>query len=190
MLRLSYAQRLRFKDRNVVLPGGAPDAARFSDMLFGAQANLSKKWSADAVVQYNPKTKDSERSTMALRYHPSDYRTLSLAYRYQRNESELLDVGWQWPLNNPGGTQKNQPALPTGGLGEGRWYSVGRINYALERRSNTVSQSSKRILFQLEFVGFSKIGASPLKALQDAVPRYRLLREKGAGPQPAILDYE
>ena len=65
---------------------------------------------------------------------------------------------------------------------------IGRV--ALERRSNTVSQSNKRILFQLEFVGFSKIGASPLKALQDAVPRYRLLREKGSGAKPAELDYE
>ena len=215
VLRLSYAQRLRYKDRKVVLPGGAPDNARFSDMLFGAQANLSKKWSADAVVQYNPKTNNSERSSIGVRYHPSDYRTLSMAYRYQRTQSELLDVGWQWPLNNPGGASKKQPALATGGLGEGRWYSVGRINYsapekkiidslvgfeydggcwvgrvALERRSNTVSQSSKRILFQLEFVGFSKIGASPLQALQDAVPRYRLLREKGLGTKPASLDYE
>ena len=51
-------------------------------------------------------------------------------------------------------------------------------------------RSNKRILFQLEFVGFSKIGASPLKALQDAVPRYRLLREKGSGAKPAELDYE
>ncbi len=214
VLRLSYAQRLRYKDRTVVLPGGAPDNARFSDMLFGVQANLSKKWSSDAVVQYNPKTNNSERSSIGLRYHPSDYRTLSLAYRYQRSQSEMVDVGWQWPLNNPGG-QKPGKALPTGGLGQGRWYSVGRINYsapekkiidslvgfeydggcwigrvALERRSNTVSQSNKRILFQLEFVGFSKIGASPLKALQDAVPRYRLLREKGLGAKPAVLDYE
>jgi LPS-assembly protein len=155
-------------------------------------------------VQYNPKTERSERATLGLRYHPSPYRTVSAAYRYQYGQSKLLDVGWQWPLG--GGAAQAGPYAPGQGLGANRWYSVGRINYSLpenkiidslvgleydggcwigrvavERRSNTASQSAKRILFQLEFVGFSKIGASPLKSLQENVPRYQLLREREVG---------
>ena len=100
-------------------------------------------------------------------------------------------------------------------MGTNRWYSVGRINYslpeskiidslmgleydggcwigrvALERRSNTASQSGKRVLFQLEFVGFSKIGASPLKALQDNVPRYQLLRQSQSGQARPLWNFE
>ena len=44
------------------------------------------------------------------------------------------------------------------------------------------SSSSTRILFQLEFVGFSRIGSSPLKTLKANVPRYQYLREPGAAP--------
>ena len=216
LLRLAYAQRLRYADQRIVLPGGTPDTARFSDMLFGAQAQLDPRWSADGLVQYNPKTERSERMTMGLRYHPSPYRTVSAAYRYQRGQSKLLDIGWQWPLGGSGsGAGAAGPYAPGQGLGTNRWYSVGRINYslpeskiidslmgleydggcwigrvALERRSNTASQSGKRVLFQLEFVGFSKIGASPLKALQDNVPRYQLLRQSQSGQARPLWNFE
>ncbi len=215
LLRLSYAQRLRYADQRIVLPGGVPDTARFSDMLFGAQAQLDPRWSADGVVQYNPKTERSERATLGLRYHPSPYRTVSAAYRYQYGQSKLLDVGWQWPLGGNSSAAMAGPYASGQGLGPNRWYSVGRINYslpenkiidslvgfeydggcwigrvALERRSNTASQSGKKILFQLEFVGFSKIGASPLKSLQENVPRYQLLREREAGQERPLLNFE
>lgn len=213
LLRLAYAQRLRYTDQRIVLPGGVPDTARFSDMLFGAQAQLDPRWSADGVVQYNPKLERSERATLGLRYHPSPYRSVSAAYRYQYGQSKLLDVGWQWPLG--AGIKAAGPYAPGQGLGANRWYSVGRINYslperkiidslvgfeydggcwigrvALERRSNTASQSGKKILFQLEFVGFSRIGASPLKSLQENVPRYQLLRERRTDQERPLLNFE
>ena len=152
---------------------------------------------------------------MGLLYLPGPYRTVSAAYRYQRGQSELLDLGWQWPLGSGAAVNLGGNAAPLArgqGLGAQRWYAVGRVNYslpenkiidalagleydggcwigriALERRSNTASQSAKRILFQLEFVGFSKIGASPLKTLQENVPRYQLLREyDGTQPRPKL----
>ena len=215
LLRLAYAQRLRYADQRIVLPGGTPDTARFSDMLFGAQVQIDPRWSANGIVQYNPKISRSERSTLGLRYHPGPYRTVSAAYRYQRGQSELLDLGWQWPLGSGAAVNLGGNAAPLArgqGLGAQRWYAVGRVNYslpenkiidalagleydggcwigriALERRSNTASQSAKRILFQLEFVGFSKIGVSPLKTLQENVPRYQLLREyDGTQPRPKL----
>ncbi len=214
LLRLAYAQRLRFKDQRVVLPGGEADEARLSDMLFGAQAQISERWSADGIVQYNPKSERSERATLGGRYHPSPYHVVSAAYRYQRGQSELLDIGWQWPLNR-GSAPVSGAQYAGWGLGPGRWYSVGRINYslpenkpvdsligleydggcwigrfALERRSNTASQSSKRILFQLEFVGFSRIGASPLQTLQENVPRYQLLRDPNITRNRPFLDLD
>lgn len=213
LLRLAYAQRLRYTDQRIVLPGGAPDTARFSDMLFGAQVQLDPSWSADGIVQYNPKTAQSERNTLGLRYHPGPYRSVSAAYRYQRGQSKLLDIGWQWPLG--GGAVAARPQMPGQGLGSRRWYSVGRVNYslperkiidsligfeydggcwigrvALERKSNTASQSGKKILFQLEFVGFSKIGASPLKSLQENVPRYQSLRERESNQERPLLNFE
>jgi LPS-assembly protein len=42
--------------------------------------------------------------------------------------------------------------------------------------------NNTRILFQLEFVGFSRIGANPLKTLKTNVPRYQYLRENTVTP--------
>jgi LPS-assembly protein len=204
LLRLSYAQRLRFKDQSVTLPGGTPDTARFSDMLFGASVNWSPQWSSEAVVQYNPKTRESQRTTLGARYSPSNYRVVSAAYRFTKGASEQVDVGWQWPLNDLWG-DKGVDLGAGAGQGEGRWYSVGRINYSVKDRKivdtvagfeydagcwlgrvvfdrvqTTSTSATKGVSFQLEFVGFTRIGVgtNPLKTLKDNVPRYQYLREK------------
>ena len=204
--RFGVAQRLRFKDQLVTLPGGAPVSERLSDILFGASINWVPQWSTDATVQYNPKTGQSIRSTIGGRYSPGNYRVVSAAYRLQRGSSEQIDIGWQWPLNDLWG-DKGQNLGPGMGEGEGRWYSVGRLNYSVpdrklvdavvgleydagcwlgrvvfERLQSSTSSSNKRILFQLEFVGFSRLGSNALQALRQNIPRYQYLREKVAAP--------
>lgn len=93
----------------------------------------------------------------------------------------------------------------------GTWYSVGRLNYSLkdsrlsdalvgfeydsgcwigrvvaERVSIGRADASTRLMFQLELVGLSRLGSSPLRALRDNIPGYRLLREDtGLLPAPA-----
>jgi len=101
---------------------------------------------------------------------------------------------------------------PGQGLGPDRWYTVGRLNYSLKERSlvdtivgleydagcwlgriaferlqtniSNISANSatSRILFQLEFIGFARVGASPLKSLSDNIPRYQFLRDSAVQP--------
>ena len=204
--RFAIAQRLRFKDQRVTLPGGTPIAERLSDVLLGASVNWSPRWSTDATVQFNPKTEQSVRSTIGGRYSPGDYRVISGAYRFQRGQSEQIDIGWQWPINDLWG-DRGQDLGAGRGQGEGRWYSVGRVNYSmserrvvdsvvgveydggcwlgravLERLQTSTSSANQRIMLQLEFVGLSRLGASPLKTLKENVPRYQYLREQFAAP--------
>jgi LPS-assembly protein len=204
--RFGVAQRLRFKDQLVTLPGGTPISERLSDILFGATINWVPQWSTDATVQYNPKTGQSIRSTIGARYSPGNYRVVSASYLLQRGTSEQIDVGWQWPLNDLWG-DKGQNLGPGMGEGEGRWYSVGRLNYSLmdrklvdalvgleydagcwlgriviERLQSSTTSSNKRILFQLEFVGFTRLGSSALQSLRENIPRYQNLREKVTTP--------
>ncbi|MBI2769144.1 MAG: LPS-assembly protein LptD [Burkholderiales bacterium] len=209
--RFGVAQRLRFKDQRVTLPGGAPISERLSDILFGASINWTPQWSLDSTVQYNPKTSRSIRSTIGGRYNPGNYRVISAAYRLQRDvtgvaPSEQLDVGWQWPLNDLWG-DKGQNLGSGRGEGEGRWYSVGRLNYSLqdrklvdavvgleydagcwlgrvvvERLQSSTATANKRILFQLEFVGFTRLGSSALQTLKQNIPRYQYLREQVTAP--------
>ncbi|UUZ72265.1 LPS-assembly protein LptD [Polaromonas sp. P1(28)-8] len=201
-VRVGVAQRLRFADQRVTLPGALPITDRISDLLVGASVNWVPQWSFDSTVQYNPKTKQSERSSIGVRYNPGNYRVISAAYRRQRNISEQIDVGWQWPLNDLWG-DKGRDLGAGQGQGGGRYYAVGRLNYSvpdrklvdaivgveydgccwigrvvLQRTQNGTSTSDTRILFQLELVGFSRIGANPLETLKSNVPRYQYLREK------------
>lgn len=214
VLRLNYAQRLRFSDQRVTLPGGLPDNSRFSDMLLGGTINWNPRWQFDGTVQYKPDIKRSQRSTLSARYSPSPYRVVSATYRLNRNVSEQIDVGWQWPINDLWGDKGK--AMDAGqGQGKGRWYSVGRLNYSLresrpvdtilgfeydggswlarvavERLQTTTNSANKRILFQMEFVGFARVGSSPLSVLQRNVPRYQLLREKIDNSPSRFSNYE
>jgi LPS-assembly protein len=204
--RFGVAQRLRFKDQRVTLPGGTPVSERLSDLLFGASVNWVPQWSFDATVQYNPKTRRSIRSTVGGRWNPGNYRVISAAYRLQRGVSEQVDVGWQWPLNDLWG-DKGRNLGPGMGEGEGRWYSVGRLNFSIrdrrlvdavvgleydagcwlgrivfERLQSGSTSSNKRVLFQLEFVGFSRLGSNALQTLKENIPRYQYLREEVRTP--------
>ena len=205
-LRLGIAQRFRFNDQNVTLPGGTREVAGFSDVLLGATVNWEPRWTFDGTFQFNPRTEQSTRFTMGARYSPGNYRTVSTAYRFQRGASEQVEVAWQWPLNDLWG-DKGQ-ALGVGqGQGEGRWYSVGRLNYSvmdsklvdsvfgfeydagcwlarvvLEQLQTGTGSTNQRIMFQLELSGFARLGANPLKTLKDNIPRYQYLREQTTTP--------
>ncbi|HZN47452.1 MAG TPA: LPS-assembly protein LptD [Ramlibacter sp.] len=203
--KFGIAQRLRFKDQLVTLPGQPPVSERLSDVLFGASVSLVPRWNAEGVVQYNPKTSQSIRSTIGVRYNPGNYRVLSAAYRRQQGLSEQVDIGWQWPLNDLWG-DRGQDLGPGMGEGEGRWYSVGRLNMSLKdrrlvdgvigleydagcwigrvvfERLQAGDTANKRVLFQLEFIGVSRLGSNALQSLKQNVPRYQYLREHVTTP--------
>lgn len=171
------------------------------------------------MVQYNQDTRNTTRSSVSGRYSPGPYKVLSAAYRYQRENSmpmvnegsEQIDLGWQWPLNQG---RKDQFGQATGG---GRWYSVGRLNYSMydkklvdaivgfeydsccwigrvvvERVQNSRTDSNTRLLFQIEFVGFSRLslGADPMRSLKEFVPGYRPLRSSDGTVPSRFSNYD
>ena len=52
----------------------------------------------------------------------------------------------------------------------------------LERLKTSTSSATQRIMFQLEFVGFARIGTNPLQTLRQNIPRYQFLREQTTTP--------
>lgn len=131
--------------------------------------------------------------------------------------SELVDIGWQWPLSDlrRGLRPDDSGVRTTGqGLGPERWYAVGRLNYSLqdnklvdalvgfeydagcwlgrvafERLQSTVSTATTRLMFQIELVGFARVGVSPLDTLRRNIPRYQFLRDNPVAPS-RFLHYE
>ena len=195
--RFGFAQRLRFEDQNVGLTSSSTAAkAGFSDFLVGGAVNLNERWAFDTLLQYNTLTNQSVRSTAGARYSPGRYQVLNLAYRLTRDTSELIDTSVQWPLSKiwPGQTQDDDPA-------GGKYYGLARANYSmydnrmvdtlmgleydagcwlgrvvLQRSQLGINSAVQSVFFQLEFVGFSKLGISPEKTLANSIPRYQPLR--------------
>ncbi|WP_395027326.1 LPS-assembly protein LptD [Comamonas odontotermitis] len=210
--RFGIAQRLRFSDQKVVMPGASPATERWSDIMLGAGINWTPKWGFDTTVQFNPDNGRSVRSTMSARYKPGDYKTLAVAYRFQAQTSEQWDVGWQWPVDqifSDGGKKAK---------GEGRWYTVGRLNYSmrdkklvdsvigleyagccwssrvvLQRLQNSLVQANTKLLFQIEFTGLTRLtlGSDPLVSMRDNVPGYQMLPTgKGAAVPSRFSNYD
>jgi LPS-assembly protein len=188
-------------------------ADRLSDLLLGATINWDPRWAFDTSVQFNARTDLPVRATAGARYNAGLYRVVSAAYRYQRDVSEQVDVGWQWPVNDLWG-DRGRDLGPGRGQGGNRWYSVGRLNYslnenrlvnavlgleydaccwlgrvALERVQTSATSANTRLMFQLEFVGFTRLGVNPLQTLKDNIPGYQLLRE-GSSPSSRFNNYD
>ena len=209
--RFGLAQRLRMKEQNVTMPDDPTGKTGISDLLAGASVALNRAWAVDTTVQYNQKTDNLLRRVVSGRYNPGSYRVINAAYRTENDElgthvARQVDLGWQWPLHDLwGGADVN--GGEGRGLGEGRWYSVARLNYnpldkkmvesvigfeydagcwlsrvVAERLQVTDGLARQRLLFQLEFVGFSRIGTNAMGSLRSNVPRYQPLRQPSMTP--------
>ena len=102
------------------------------------------------------------------------------------------------------------------GQAQGRYYSVGRLNFSvveqrlvdtilgveydagcwlgrlvLDRVQTSVSTATNRLMFQLEFVGFTRLGwgASPQETLKRSISRYQNPRES-IGPSSRFSNYD
>lgn len=189
LLRLGLVQRYQFRPQRITPDPGTVNR-RFSDLLLAGAAHLSSRWWLDGALQFNPDSERTVRTVLRARYTAPDHRTISLAYRLARQQSEQLDLAWQWPLTARRGE----------GQCAGRWVGAGRVQYSLrdsrvtdsllgleydagcwvlrmgvERLSTGLAQANTRFLLQLELVGLSRLGSNALKVLRDNVPGYRPL---------------
>jgi LPS-assembly protein len=191
------AQRWRFDEQKVtLLPGQPSSSTGLSDILLGSRVNFGNQWVLDASAQYNIQTDAAVRSVIGGRYHPGNFQTINLSYLLQRNASEQVDLSWQWPLDRLWGWADRKADSDAG-----RYYGLGRLSYSL-RDSKLVDSllgleydagcwisrvvltqtvltpqtSNTKLMLQLEFVGFTRLGIDPFKSLTDGIARYQNLR--------------
>jgi LPS-assembly protein len=197
--RLTLAQRVLFSPQRVTLTG-TPIPAGLNDTFALASVNLDPQWSASAGVQYNLHTRQLAQTAFSAHWKPAPFKTISASYQYQTASSgqiplRYVNTAWQWQISP-------------------RWYSVGQANYSildkrfnngllgfeydggcwvgrvvLQRSSLTSATSYTRILFQLELVGFSRLGNNPLSALKQNIPGYQILKQF-TEPPSRFANYE
>lgn len=214
VLRLGAAQRYLFRDQKVTADDGPPLTKSFSDILLLASTTLVPKWTLDTSLQYSPDTNRTVRSIAGLRYSPGPFRTINAAYRFTRDSSEQFELGWQWPVYQRD-VSRSKLAAGSSAACAGTLYAVGRLNYSMrdsrmtdsivgfeydagcwigrvvaERLSTGQTEATTRLLFQIEFVGLSRVGPNPLQVLKDNIPGYRLLRDERTTPAATAPSYE
>ena len=216
LMRLGAVQRYLLSDQRIT-PLGTPLTRRVSDLLLLGSTSVIPNWSLGSTLQYNPQINALITSTSGITYSPSPFRTVSLIYRQVRGASQQIETGWQWPIYGRTPDLSGQADDGRGNLGTctGSLYTVGRINYSTrdsrlvdgimgfeydagcwiarvvaERLSTGSSKATTRLLFQIEFVGLSRLGSNPLQVLKDNVPGYRLLRDGPQATQSSNLLYE
>ena len=114
-----------------------------SDTLLLGSTNVIPNWFLDGTTQLGADNQATQQATLGVRYSPGAWRTIGVTYRYNREKSEQIEVGWQWPLSGRKPplqevfAQASSPDVPKSGqiLGGGgnqcggAWYSVGRVVY-------------------------------------------------------------
>ncbi len=144
---------------------------------------MTRAWSLDSEVQYDPNQSHLQRYNLATHYRPEAGKTLNLGYRFTRNVLRQAEASTQWPLF-------------------GRWHALVKWNYSLQdarileaiagleynqscwtlrlvaQRFATATQQTNTSLFvQLELNDLLRMGSDPLTVLKQSVPGYTKLND-------------
>jgi LPS-assembly protein len=185
--RIMLGERFSFKAPQVTL-FTPTDSNNRSDILLGLGGKLSKAWSLDSLLQYNPNQAQTQGYNVSARYKPEAGKLFNFGYRFTSNTLAATnglptalrqaDVSSQWPLF-------------------GHWLGVGRLNYSLIDKRTVVALAgleynqscwtvrfvgqsfttatnvrSTGIFIQLELNDLVRIGSDPLDALRLSIPGY------------------
>ncbi len=179
LLKATIGEVKYFKAQQVALDDATPPrAGQTSDFLAALSGRVSRNWTLDSALQYNPRRKFFQRLSAGVRYQPETAKVINLGYRFTRDALDQVDVSAQWPLG-------------------GGWYGVGRYNYSMrdnrliealggfeynagcwigrvvmQRFAAAAGTSTGALFVQLELNGFSRIGSNPLETLKRNIPGY------------------
>ncbi len=188
-LKIMMGERVSFSTPQVNLVTPATTTNK-SDILLALAGRVTRHWSLDSELQFDPNQSHAQRYDIVASYRPEVGKVLNLGYRFTRNTLRQVDVSTQWPLT-------------------GRWHAVGRWNYSLQdsriletiggleynqdcwmlrlvaqRFATATQQTNTGFFVQLELNDFVKVGSDPLALLKQSVPGYTKLNDKTA-IQPA-----
>ncbi len=183
-LKLAIGQRFYFNTQKVSADDTIPPSR--SDLLLAATGQVTRSLGLDLGLQVSQSSRQSVKSNYGIRWQPEPKKVLNLAYRFQRDELEEVDVSGQWPIGK-------------------RWYAVGRSNYSLMDRKvvdglvgfeykadcwalRFVAQrfaidslnNNTGFSIQLELGGLGKLGVGndPIEALKRNISGYQPITER------------
>jgi LPS-assembly protein len=191
LVRAGLAQRYYFDSQLVTLPGVPARSGDYSDLLAALSGQIAPNWTADAGLQYNTDTKQTQKFNVGTRYLPRPGHVLNLSYRTTTAVLRQTDFSTQWPLGY-------------GWTGLARWNYSLRDNRSLEslvgaeyngdcwvlrlvghRFVTTTQQASTSIFVQLELNGVSRVGSNPMEQLRRNISGYVRFDQQPPSPENA-----
>ncbi len=112
LFTLGIGQAFYFRDRNVTLPGEAPQTSARSDYVGEFTASLGHHITTRLVADFNPYSHDFDQGYLEFQYHPGLYTVLNLGYLYRRGELNQTNVSFSLPIGS-------------------HWSVLGRWNYSI-----------------------------------------------------------
>ncbi|MGA7537522.1 MAG: LPS-assembly protein LptD [Steroidobacteraceae bacterium] len=92
-LTATFGQEIYFTTPRVTLPGELPRTDRRSDLVAQLALTAFQHWSADAALQWDPQTSETQRALVEVQYRPAPESVINLGYRFERGiyeEAALL----------------------------------------------------------------------------------------------------
>jgi LPS-assembly protein len=83
-LTATFGQEVYFATPRVTLPGELPRTDRRSDLVAQLALTAFQHWSADASLQWNPQSEQTQRALVEVQYHPAPESVVNLGYRFER----------------------------------------------------------------------------------------------------------
>jgi LPS-assembly protein len=178
-LAATFGQTFYFETPRVVLPGEPPSTRRRSDVVAQLALAPYRNWSVDMGLQWNPQSRDHERSQLRLQYRPDAERVLNFAYRFQRERLEQGEVSGAWPIGQRWNLfarmvydlQDNQSLERFAGL---EYKACCWRLRAVARRfvSSRTGERDTGIYLQLELNGLASVGTPADAFLERAIRGY------------------
>jgi len=101
-LTATLGQEVYFSNPRVTLPGELPRTDRRSDLVAQLALTAFEDWSADAALQWNPQSSQSQRAEIEVQYHPAPQQVINLGYRFERGiYEEAALVNTEQPVTTP-----------------------------------------------------------------------------------------
>jgi LPS-assembly protein len=194
-LRMGVAQRFYFETQQVTLPGVAARTSTSSDLLAALSGAVAPHLRAEAGLQFNTDSSQTQKFNVGVRYQPAPGRVLNLTYRETINTLRQTDFSAQWPVGR-GWTglarwnysQQDHRTLE-GLLGVEYHADCWVLRVVAHRFATTTQQAATTFFVQLELNGVSRIGSNPMDALRRNIGGYARLDPRSPRTDDARLPY-
>ena len=100
-LTATFGQEIYLTTPRVTLPGELPRTDRRSDLVAQLALTAFQNWSADAEVQWDPQSSQTQRAHVELQYRPAPDRVVNLGYRFERGIYEEAALATGQPGQTP-----------------------------------------------------------------------------------------